>query len=1477
MIVADAANEVDMDQADNMRKQNGALALLALLCLVLSVFAWWQEPVRDANREPARWDERDYWLQPVERNVHLRLQSVQTDLDSVAALENGDLIAVGGEVVLRSTTQGAHWQTHATIPGVGMKLAITLPGGSMLALGRLFSLDQDIILHSADQGRTWQVQYKGPNSLHEVNSIESADGTLLVAVGADGTLLRSADQGARWQKMASGTTEDLFAVKAIGKGRIAAAGANGTLLISQDAGQTWQSQNTGSKADFYSMTTVPSGHILLGGRSGEILRSSDMGITWQSSSDKGKGSILDLLGLSNGYVIAVGNNGVLLLSKDQGETWQSKFSFTKGRLNGLARFPNGGIVAIGENGMMLQSSDLGETWQAKTGKSEFKKLYPLLSLPNGRIITRGPFGYVHISTDRGQTWGAREIAGSRTTIRFIFWLSGERIWAVDDDGLSLLSTDQGETWRVIADVGMSLPDDATVLPNGQIIVSEFMVGKRVSEDQGITWKKKKYFLEDGCRINIGEGITICRIDGLEVEISEIGKIWQTKPSITQADYISFDVDISSNGRVITVGEAGKMLLSTDQGEIWRTILSGTKERLVGVRSLPNGRFIAVGNAGTLLLSTDQGETWQSKSTATKANLQAITRMDDGRILVVAENGEALFSDDHGDTWQAINYRRYPARWYWCVLMLLLLPALWLLRHKRLSLATDGLNELQASDAPELDPKQDRLGHHQIVQGVTAFMCNEDTRMPLTMAVTGAWGLGKSSLMGFLKADLEVKGFRCVWFNPWHYQKEEHILAALLEQVQQCVVPPLLTVAGMRFRMALLIKRVGQRSVKCVLLLTLALAGILAFQTQGDSLRGALGYIVSGPQAKNQPAPDNVDTRMSVTTRAMARASDSASTVASVPAPSGAPSASANASTPMSASAAADSNESTPSSTTPPTSPETVPAKAIAAQHLGLMERATKVIISTFFTQGEGGESAANAFLAKLLAVLLTLLSTAPLLLAGLHAMQAFSVKANILFANLDGWLGLKRAKAQTSFRASFAAEFCEVTEALAPARLTIFIDDLDRCKPDVVMEIMEAINFLSVSGDCFIVLGIAPDKVAHAIGLSQKDIAGQLEPSLSGDQARLKYGNMYLRKLVNIEIPVGSLNSDKVRNLLVPPAPPPDLQPPLTPEQARRDKSMVLALNSLQALAALLSRAVQVMLLLFLPLMFLWGVANLPQWKTPSVPVPTPPLRTSKPIPYVRESSPTTASTPAPTIKGLPEPSTEVYIRASGDPAPPFAVNLAPALFLLLLLAVAFRAWLHGLQQRLQDTSEFKQACRNWAPVIGLLLDSTREVKRWQNRVRYINARLRLIIPPPSFWQRAKDATRARRAQPGPLALCSALITSLRLSDPVVTQALPEAQLVALCALMSVASRFDCIHALKQLPGPRSVADIICALPAQLPPNDGRAASYQQIKMVVTQAIMQPTNPSQPTPAAHDPPITEEVLQHFFEIAEQFEISEKPI
>jgi hypothetical protein len=74
--------------------------------------------------------------------------------------------------------------------------------------------------------------------------------------------------------------------------------------------------------------------------------------------------------------------------------------------------------------------------------------------------------------------------------------------------------------------------------------------------------------------------------------------------------------------------------------------------------------------------------------------------------------------------------------------------------------------------------------------------------------------------------------------------------------------------------------------------------------------------------------------------------------------------------------------------------------------------------------------------------------------------------------------------AQLGFRHKFAKEFDAAGRALRSRSnpgLVIFIDDLDRCTPSNLMEVLESINFLATAGPCFIILGMDDDKVVEII------------------------------------------------------------------------------------------------------------------------------------------------------------------------------------------------------------------------------------------------------------------------------------------------------------------------------------------------------------------------------------------------------------
>ena len=125
----------------------------------------------------------------------------------------------------------------------------------------------------------------------------------------------------------------------------------------------------------------------------------------------------------------------------------------------------------------------------------------------------------------------------------------------------------------------------------------------------------------------------------------------------------------------------------------------------------------------------------------------------------------------------IIYQRWPAPWYYVSLgsaLALLFPAL--RKPSPAKTGPDSIANLLASDAPLRPEDPDPLGYGKIARTLSNFIRNRNTTPPLTIAVTGRWGSGKSSLMNLLQHDLRRFGYPCVWFNAWHHQKEEHLLA-----------------------------------------------------------------------------------------------------------------------------------------------------------------------------------------------------------------------------------------------------------------------------------------------------------------------------------------------------------------------------------------------------------------------------------------------------------------------------------------------------------------------------------------------------------------------------------------------------------------------------------------------------------------------------------------------------------------------------
>jgi hypothetical protein len=89
---------------------------------------------------------------------------------------------------------------------------------------------------------------------------------------------------------------------------------------------------------------------------------------------------------------------------------------------------------------------------------------------------------------------------------------------------------------------------------------------------------------------------------------------------------------------------------------------------------------------------------------------------------------------------------------------------------------------------DLASEVDYLGFEPLVDGLYALLDEPNTELPLTIAITGRWGVGKSSLMRQLRTRLADGDGRRNWhiieFDAWKYEKSERLWAALTKAIYE---------------------------------------------------------------------------------------------------------------------------------------------------------------------------------------------------------------------------------------------------------------------------------------------------------------------------------------------------------------------------------------------------------------------------------------------------------------------------------------------------------------------------------------------------------------------------------------------------------------------------------------------------------------------------------------------------------------------
>jgi photosystem II stability/assembly factor-like uncharacterized protein len=551
------------------------------------------------------------------------LPGVSGQLTSIS-FSGGQFTAVDSQQNILVSADGLYWSVLLAASGNG---SITVNGAVIL---------NGTLVMVGDEGsiQTAQFPVSGTGTDSDLNAV-AYNGEVYVAVGADGTIVKSAD-GSAWTAPTNYfiTDHNLTGVT-YGNGLFVGVGKSAWVVASSD-GDNWNSSSSGATvADLYGIT-FGDGMFVAVGDSGVIITSTD-GVNWTVASS-GVTDDLSAVTYGNGRFVAVGDDSQSTVTSTDGVNWVAGGNGFGSYVQGVA-FGNGIYVGVDYYGEIFTSSD-GANWTQQAATSI--ELYAV-AYAGGTFLASGADGAVFVSPD-GTNWTQLQTDTTENLLGVVG--TSSQFVIVGTDGISLTANLAGLA-TVSANTQWSLVDSPLnsnlngAANNGPVYVI-------VADDGALIATNATNWAESGAALN-GYNNAVAWGNGVFASVDYYGDVFTSPDGKTWTQRADADITLYAiafgGGTFVATGDSGEVFTSSDNIH-WSPHSTGLIGSLRGI-VYANGNFVVVADDGTIAASSNGGS-WSLRQPTMSSALYGIT-YGHGLYVAVGDDG-TIVTSPNGTNW-----------------------------------------------------------------------------------------------------------------------------------------------------------------------------------------------------------------------------------------------------------------------------------------------------------------------------------------------------------------------------------------------------------------------------------------------------------------------------------------------------------------------------------------------------------------------------------------------------------------------------------------------------------------------------------------------------------------------------------------------------------------------------------------------------------------------------------------------------------